>query len=220
MNDGFHILDIVFFAMVAAFLVLRLRSVLGRRTGTERPPEQWTPPEAATGATVIDLATARRSASEPPPTSPVGMGLAAIRAADRAFDLDGFLGGARAAFEFIVGAFAAGDKAALQPLLTPEVFRQFADAIDARQRNGEVLTTELIGIRSVEPVEARLDGSFAILTLRIVSEQINALRNAEGVVVEGSAERVIEVVDDWTFRRDTRSADPNWALSATHIPED
>lgn len=220
MNDGFHFLDIVFFAMVAAFLVLRLRSVLGRRTGTERPPEQWTAPETATGATVIDLAAARRSVAEPPPASPVGVGLAAIRANDRGFDLDGFLAGGRAAFEMIVGSFAAGDKPALQPLLAPEVYRQFSDAIDIRQRNGEVLTTELIGIRSVEPVEARMEGSFAVLTLRIVSEQINALRNAEGVVVEGSAERVIEVTDEWTFRRDTGSSNPNWALSATRTPED
>jgi predicted lipid-binding transport protein (Tim44 family) len=219
MNDGLHFLDIIFFAMVAAFLVLRLRSVLGRRTGTERPPE---PLRAATdaGAAVIDLAARRRSASEPLPESPVGQGLAAIRVADRDFDLDGFLGGARAAFEIIVGAFAAGDKATLQPLLAPEVYRHFAEAIDNRARNGESLTTELVSLRSVDLVEARMDGGFASLTLRLVSEQVNALRDHEGHVVDGSADRVIDVTDEWTFRRDTRSSDPNWALAATRTPDE
>ena len=220
MNDGFHFLDIIFFAMVAAFLVLRLRSVLGRRTGAEPPPEKWGAPKSDAGAAVIDLASRRRSAVEPPDESPVGRGLAAIRAADRSFDLDGFLGGGRAAFEMIVGAFAAGDKAVLQPLLAPEVYRHFADDIDIRQRNGETLATELVGIRSVELVEARLDGSFASLMLRIVSEQVNVLHDHDGHVVEGDAERVIDVIDEWTFRRDTRSNDPNWALAATRTPEE
>lgn len=218
MNDGFHFLDIVFFAMVAAFLVLRLRSVLGRRTGAERPPEQWVAdPDASK---VVDLATVRRSVSEPAPESSVGLGLAAIRAADRSFDLDGFLGGARAAFEMIVGAFAAGDKASLQPLLVADVYQNFADAIDARLQNGETLTTELVAIRSVEPVGAVLDGSFANLTLRIVSEQVNALVSHDGEVVEGNRDRVIDVTDLWTFRRDTKSANPNWVLAATQTPEE
>lgn len=219
MNDGFHFLDIIFFAMVAAFLVLRLRSVLGRRTGAERPPEVLAP-EKESGAAVIDLAARRRSVAEPPAESPVGQGLAVIRAVDRSFDLDVFLGGARAAFEMIVAAFAAGDKGVLQPLLAPEVFRHFAEAIDTRAHHGETLSTDLVGIRSVEPVEARMDGSFASLTLRIVSEQVNALRDHEGHVVDGSAERVIDVIDEWTFRRDTRSSDPNWVLAATRTPED
>ena len=220
MNDGFHFLDIIFFAMVAAFLVLRLRSVLGKRTGAESPPEKWRAAPGDAGAAVIDLAARRRSVFEPPAESPAGRGLAAIRSVDAGFDLDGFLGGAHAAFEMIVAAFAAGDKATLRPLLAPEVFRHFADAIDLRAQHGETLTTDLVGIRSVEPVEARLEGSFASLTLRIVSEQINALRDHDGHVVEGSAEQVVEVIDEWTFRRDTRASDPNWALAATRTPED
>ena len=215
MNDSFPFLDIVFFAMVAAFLVLRLRSVLGKRTGLERPPE----PPAGTDGNVIDLAAKRRSVNEPAETSPVGLGLAAIRAADRSFDLDGFLLGARAAFEVIVTAFAAGDKATLKPLLAPDVFRHFADAIDARHRHGETLATDLMGIRSVEPVDARLEGTFAQLTVRVVSEQVNVLHDGEGKVVEGSADRIIDVIDEWSFRRDTRSSDPNWTLVATHTPE-
>ena len=218
MNDGFHFLDIVFFAMIAAFLVLRLRSVLGRRTGAEPPPEKWTPSEPGVD-NVIDLKTVRRSAVEPAADSLVGLGLAAIRAVDRSFDLDGFLGGSKAAFEMIVIAYAHGDKATLQPLLAPDVYRHFSDAIEARRQHGETLQTELVGIRTAELVDARLDGRFAALTVRFVSEQVNALRDAKGEVIEGNPEQVVDVIDEWTFRRDARSDDPNWALAATHTPE-
>ncbi|MGE5504305.1 MAG: Tim44/TimA family putative adaptor protein [Actinomycetota bacterium] len=223
MSDGFHFLDIVFFAMVAAFLVLRLRSVLGKRTGHERPPEQWQgagAPSRPNPDNVIDLGRARRSANEPGPNTPVGMGLSAIRAADPAFDADAFLGGARQAFEMIVAAYAAGDKAALQPLLAPDVWRHFAEAIDTRRRAGETLDTELLAMRQVEFVEARMDGASAVVTLRFVSEQINLLRDASGTVVEGDPERVAEVKDEWTFRRDVRSTDPNWLLVGTRTPAD
>ncbi|MBI3444597.1 MAG: Tim44 domain-containing protein [Magnetospirillum sp.] len=218
MNDGFHFLDIVFFAMVAAFLVLRLRSVLSRRTGAEPPPEKWQAAEPDAD-NVVELNAVRRSAAEPAPESALGQGLAAIRATDRGFDLDGFLGGAKAAFEMIVIAYAHGDKATLQPLLAPDVYRHFSDAIEARRQHGETLQTELVGIRSAEMIDARMDGRFAVLTMRFVSEQVNSLRDAKGEVIEGNPERVVDVIDEWTFRRDTRSNDPNWALAATHTPE-
>ncbi|MBI2235891.1 MAG: Tim44 domain-containing protein [Magnetospirillum sp.] len=229
MNDGFHFLDIVFFAMVAAFLVLRLRSVLGKRTGQERRPDQWQaappakpaaePADSPAGDNVIELPRPRRSAAEPSPSTPAGAGIAAIRAADPAFDIDGFLAGARAAFEMIVHAYAAGDKAALQPLLSPEVFRQFADAIEARRRAGESLETELVGIKALTIVEARMEGSHAVVTLRFTSEQVNVVRDAHGEIVEGDPTHVAEVVDEWSFRRDTRARDPNWALVATRTPD-
>jgi predicted lipid-binding transport protein (Tim44 family) len=229
MNDGFHFLDIVFFAMVAAFLVLRLRSVLGKRTGQERRPDQWQaappvkpaakPADAAAGDNVIELPRARRSAAEPSPSTPAGAGIAAIRAADPDFDTDGFLAGARAAFEMIVTAYAAGDKAALQPLLSPEVFRQFSDAIEARRRAGESLETELVGIKGLEIVEARMEGTHALVTLRFTSEQTNVVRDSHGAIVEGDPTLVAGVVDEWSFRRDTSTRDPNWALVATRTPD-
>jgi predicted lipid-binding transport protein (Tim44 family) len=221
MNDGLHFLDIIFFAMVAAFLVLRLRSVLGRRTGAERPPpERLAASNGPVAGNVVDLRPARPSPVEPSPSSPVGIGLAAIRAADRGFDLDGFLAGARAAFEMIVAAYARDDKAALQPLLTPEVYRNFAAAIDARRRNNERLETELSAVRAVDLVEASMQGSDAVLTVRFVSEQVNLLRGSDGQVVEGDPDRATEVVDLWSFRRNVRSPDPNWFLSATRTPEE
>lgn len=225
MNDGFHALDIIFFAMVAVFLVLRLRSVLGRRTGNERPPQEWgarreaAKPEASPD-NVIDLANARKPATEPLPPGPLGEGVATVRAADPSFSLDGFLSGARLAFEMIVESYANGDKKALRPLLADEVYTPFSQAIDARARAGETLESELVGVRKVEAVDVRMEGPMALVTVRFVSEQVNVLKDAEGRIVEGDPTQVTDVIDEWTFRRDTRSKDPNWQLSATRSPED
>lgn len=222
MSDGFHLLDIVFFAMVAAFLVLRLRSVLGRRTGEERPPPESPAarrPGAPVTGTVIDLASQRKPAAEPPPTGPAAGGLLAIRAAEPSFSHLAFLDGARGAFTMIVAAFAAGDTATLKPLLSPEVFGQFAAAIQARVQAGHRLETELVRIRSAEAIEAKLEGTAASITVRFASEQVNVMRDSEGRVLEGEPGRVAELVDEWTFRRDLRSPDPNWELVATRLPE-
>jgi len=217
MNDGFHYLDIIFFAMVAAFLVLRLRSVLGRRTGAEQPPERWGAGDPASN--VVDLAS-RRSVAEPDPGTSASRGLAQIRTIDRSFDLDSFLGGAQAAFSMVVNAFAAGDRETLRQLLSPDVFANFVAAIDGRAARGETLSTELVTIRTAEPIEAGLNGAFFEITVRFVSEQVSLLRDAEGRVIEGNPDRIITVTDEWTFRRDPRAADPNWLLVATRTPED
>lgn len=220
MNGDLHFIDIIFFAMVAAFLVLRLRSVLGRRTGNERPPQDWTKPGPAPADpdNVIDLASARKPALDPLPEGPAHAGLEAIRAADPSFSGQEFLSGARTAFAMIVEAFAAGEKTVLRPLLSDEVYRGFAEAIDNRSRAGEVLDTELISVRGTELVEARMDGSVAHVTVRFRSEQVNLVKDVEGRILEGDPDRVTDVIDEWTFARDTKSPDPNWQLVATRSP--
>lgn len=220
MDDGLHALDIVFFAVVAVFLILRLRSVLGKRTGTEKPPAQWTrgPAEANPADNVVDLGRARKpveDAQPAPSAGPVGRGEAAIRARDPSFTTQNFLSGARMAFEMIVGAYAVGDKKALRPLLADQVYKPFCDAIDDRARAGEEMTTEVMGILSAEMIEAVLVGSVAQVTVRFVSEQINVIKDLDGKVVDGDPSRIAKVTDEWTFSRDTRAGDPNWQLSAT-----
>jgi len=224
MDDGLHALDIVFFAVVAVFLILRLRSVLGKRTGTEKPPAQWTrgPAEASNTDNVVDLGRARKPAEEAAPepaapvaSGPVGQGEAAIRARDPGFSAQNFLSGARMAFEMIVTAYAAGDKKALRPLLADQVYKPFCDAIDDRARAGEEMTTEVMGILSADMIEAVLVGSVAQVTVRFVSEQINVIKDLDGKVVDGDPSRIAKVTDEWTFSRDTRSNNPNWQLTAT-----
>lgn len=225
MSDGFAFFDIVFIAMVAAFLILRLRSVLGRRTGEENR-ERWTtraPRSAPAGAerpndNVVRLPGRDNGDSTPvaaPAGSPLEAALTQIKVADPNFDPHGFTKGAQAAFEMIVGAFAQGDTAALRPLLADEVYDNFSAAIRERQKGKRTLETTIIAIKSCDVVEARLDGRTAFVTIKFVSEQVNVTRDADGNALEGDANAVATVTDVWTFSRNTRARDPNWLLTAT-----
>jgi predicted lipid-binding transport protein (Tim44 family) len=220
MGDGYSYLEIVVFAVVAGLLVLRLRSVLGRRTGTERRRDPFEPQPGTAPEKVVPLPARGRASPSPPlaaPT-PVATGVARIAAADRSFDENGFLTGARAAFEIIVNAFAKGDTAALQPLLSEPVYASFSEAIRARQAAHETLETNLLTIKSVDIAEAALAGDVATVAVRIVSDQSNVTRAADGSIVDGNPEHVEEKTDLWTFSRTVRSRDPNWMLVATHSP--
>jgi predicted lipid-binding transport protein (Tim44 family) len=218
MGDFPHSLDIILFALVAVFLVLRLRSVLGRRTGHERRQPLLRRAEP-TGDKVIAFGRP----GQPPPPAPtaappgdaVAGGLGEVRGADPDFDPSAFLQGARAAFEMIVGAFAAGEKAQLRPLLADEVYTPFVAAIDERNAAREALETRIVQIKRFDIVEAGLDGSTARITVKLVSDQVNLVRAHDGSVVDGDPEHPTEKTDFWTFARDTRSTDPNWVLVAT-----
>jgi predicted lipid-binding transport protein (Tim44 family) len=220
MEDFPHYFDIVLFAMIAVFLVLRLRSVLGRRTGNERRRDLFLrrPPPAAN-----NVVTLGNRAPAPPvpavaaaaPADAVQAGLVRIRSADPGFDADQFVAGARGAFETIVGAFAAGDKARLRPLLSDEVFNPFSAAIDERSAAGERLETRVAQLKEADIADSALAGRIARVTVKFVSDQIHVLRAHDGSIVDGDPEHPIEKTDFWTFVRDTRSADPNWVLVAT-----
>lgn len=231
MGDGVQFFDIIIFAAIAVFLGLRLRSVLGRRTGNERqrdPFKPLAPREEGGRDKIIPLPDRpRANTNEPAPAAagapaeaaPALPGIDQIRAAEPSFSPGGFLGGARAAFEMIVGAYAAGDAATLRPLLSDEVFENFNGAIKARNRAKETLETTLVGIGSADIVEAELHGRTALVTVKFVSEQVNVTRDAEGKVVDGDPATVAKVTDIWTFSRNTRARDPNWTLVATRSPQ-
>jgi len=224
MGDFPHYFDIILFAMVAAFLVLRLRSVLGRRTGNERRRpgvvRQAEPPRDQIPADKVIAFDQRPNGVAPPATTEpagdaVAAGLARIHDADPSFDPPHFLEGARAAFDMIVAAFAEGDKAKLRPLLSDEVYQPFSTAIDERNAAHETLESRILALKQLDIVAAELDGRIARVTLKLVSDQINVLRAHDGSVVDGDPEHATEKTDFWTFARDTRLTDPNWALVAT-----
>jgi len=227
MSDGFQFIDIIFFAMIAAFLVLRLRSVLGRRDGHQQSfRDRFRKQQGETEENVIplrDRAEPRRDedAAEEMPArvdddaDPLTRGLAEIKRTEPRFDAREFASGARVAFELILDAYAKGDSQTLKPLLNAEVFANFSQAIRDREQAGETLEDTLVGIKSADIVEAYMDGRTANVTVKFVSEQINVTRDENGDVVDGNPNAVIDVTDFWTFARDTKSRDPNWTLVAT-----
>jgi predicted lipid-binding transport protein (Tim44 family) len=219
MGGDFQYFDIILFAMIAAFLVLRLRGVLGRRTGNERRRELFVRraapvaekpanTDAADNVTPIGAVATR-------PADTVAEGLGRIRRADPSFDPAQFLEGARIAFEMIVTAFARGDKAVLQPLLSDEVFQPFARTIDERAAARESVETRDLKLGDPAIVEADMTGRTARVTVKLVSHQLTVTRAMDGSIVDGDPDRPVEKTDYWTFARDTRSSDPNWQLVAT-----
>jgi predicted lipid-binding transport protein (Tim44 family) len=237
LQDVFDIYTIVFLA-VAVFIFLRLRSVLGQRTGRERPPYDPFSRDPLRGAAkdapakdnVVSLpgrTVEQPSASaEPVPAaerwkgiaeagSAAVAGLDAIVAADPEFDPKHFIAGARAAYEMVVTAYADGDRRALKNLLSRDVYDGFDAAITEREKRGEKAETRFVSIDVAEVVGAELRGKVAQVTVRFVSQLISVTRDRNGAVIEGNPEKVTEVTDVWTFSRDTASRDPNWKLIAT-----
>lgn len=231
MGSDFALLEIIFLAMLAGFLILRLRSVLGRRTGHEKPPERqrFERREAPDNDNVIALSdrtdVAEDDAEAEVPnegqtsTDPLSAGLTAIQRADRDFDPDHFVEGARMAFTMIVKAFALGDLDTLKPLLSGTLYSDFAGAVQSRDDAGLHLDTAVSRIVSARIVAAVMDGAEAEVTVAFESEQIKVTRDGDGTVVDGDPDRAETIHDVWTFRRDTRANDPNWQLIGTATPE-
>lgn len=210
------------FAAVAAFVLFKLRSVLGRREGHEqRPPdafaeaERSAPADKSGDAVLPGPGPQGGEAAGIDPESPAAGGVRDIRAADRSFDPDGFLEGAKAAFDMIVEAFARGDRDALEPLLAPDVFASFEGAIAEREKAGETLETTIVALNSAELTGAEMQGRTARVTVTFVSEQSNTVKDADGNPVDGDPAAIDRITDIWTFARDTRSRDPNWQLVET-----
>ena len=231
MDNGIQFFDIILFAMIAVFLVLRLRSVLGRRDGHEgefsnffrqssQEKKQETD-EYNEDDNVIAIETETVNVKAEPKAkletkTNLQTKLEEIVAADNDFDIDEFISGARIAFEYILNAYATGDANELKPLLSDEVFNNFNISIREREMAGQTMEETLIGISKAELIEAEMEGTVVQLTVKFISDQIHALKDSNGNVVEGDPDKIVSITDFWTFTRDTRSKDPNWLLSATH----
>jgi len=234
MRDLFDIYTIIFLAL-AVFIFLRLRSVLGQRTGRERPPyDPYSAREAARTSTndnVVTLpprpadAAAKPAAEAEPPAerwkgiaeagSATASGLDAIAKQDPSFDPKHFIAGARAAYEMIVTAYAQGDRRTLKNLLSKEVYDGFEQAIKDREARDEKAETRFVSIDKSDVVNAEVKGRSAQVTVRFVSQLVSVTRDRDGNVIDGSPDKVTDVTDVWTFARDLSSRDPNWKLVAT-----
>lgn len=230
MNEGFQFIDIIFFAAVAGFILLRLRGVLGRRTGHQRPPPVQPRNIDEANENVIQLPDRDEADEMSAHLAPeieelddvtdsvVAAGIAQINSADGNFTHRSFLDGALGAFEIVIEAFAAGDRDRLGDLLDDDVYRPFSRVIDDREEAGHSHETTLVSIDETEIIEAGMNGRTAAVTVRFVTQQINVTRDGDGDVVDGDPTHVATVIDLWTFERDTRSRSPNWKLVATRSP--
>ena len=236
MNQAFDPLNLLILA-IAVVVILRLRSVLGKRTGNERPPvdpyaAQRRAEKPQAPGNVINLPQ-RDNAPENPvlqqPAEPVwtgyaeagttvAKGLERIAAADGQFSTKTFVEGAKVAYEMVVTAFAQGDRQTLKNLLSRDVYEGFARAIDDREKAGQILESRFVGIDKTDMTAADLKGKRASITLRFIAEFISATLDRAGEVIEGDPKQVRQITDVWTFERDTASRDPNWKLVATDEP--
>ncbi len=237
------VLDIytIIFLALAVFIFVRLRSVLGQRTGRERPPydpysrdsarpqppakdnvvnlpDRAVPPPAAADDAEVEPA-AFRWKDVVPEGSEAAAALDRIVAVEGDFDPAHFLTGAKAAYEMIVTAFAAGDRRNLRDLLAKDVYDSFVAAIADRESRGETMETRFVAIERAELQDVTVTGRTAQLTVRFVSKLISTTRGRDGAVVDGSPDTVADVIDVWTFSRDLGTRDPNWKLVATEAAQ-
>jgi predicted lipid-binding transport protein (Tim44 family) len=210
--------DLILFGMIAAFLVLRLRSILGRRTGFERqaPPHQSQPGPAQVAPVIEGQAEPPGPAAArhvPEAASAVGQTLARMRSLDQNFDASTFLDGAEKAFRMIVAAFAAGDRGTLQGLLSRDTYNAFEQAISSREAAGQKQVSAIHAIHSAAIENADLRGTDASVTVRFVSDQTSLTQDKDGHPVIGT-DAVTEITDIWTFERNLATSDPVWHLVA------
>ncbi|MBU6442381.1 MAG: Tim44/TimA family putative adaptor protein [Alphaproteobacteria bacterium] len=211
-----QLLFIVLIATVAGVILFRLYTVLGRRTGHERPPrEPYGLARSNDNVVALPDRSARAEALDQP-ADPVARGLMEIKLADRNFDDGHFLAGAKGAYEILVKAFAAGDRATLRPLLSDEVYAAFDGVIRERAAKREKVDFTFVGFREAKIVHAALKRRTAELTVNFTAQYISATTDASGAVIEGDAKLVRTVNDVWTFNRDVKASDPNWTVVATH----
>jgi predicted lipid-binding transport protein (Tim44 family) len=233
MNQIFDPLNLAL-AGVAIFILWRLRSVLGQRTGTERPPTDLTMGRKAPTAEPVPgkILDFPKNKQEPEPVinkepekpvwegfAPSGSTLATnlekLNQSDSTFTPKAFLSGAKLAYEMIVEAFAKGDKAALKNLLSKDVFDGFSKAIDARQKTGEKLDFQFVGFEKADILTAVVLDKRANITVKFVSELISATYDKAGTLMDGDPKEIRDITDIWSFERDITQKDPNWRVVST-----
>ena len=223
-----QLLFILLIASVAGVILFRLYMVLGRRTGNERPPQdgyrlkrsaaQNGPKNGNDNVVPLPDRSARAETLDKP-ADPVARGLLDIKLADRSFETDHFLAGAKQAYEMVVTAFAAADRQSLRPLLSDEVYAAFESVIGEREEKKETVEFTFIGFGEVKIAHAALKRRTAEITVSFAAQYISATSDADGKLIEGDPKTVRTVNDVWTFTRDVRSSDPNWTIVATHGEE-
>ena len=225
MSEGIPYADIIILALVAGFILLRLRSVLGAKS--EDDPDSFrkeTRPVAPAHDRVVQLDA---KAAKQKPREELDPFLATVadeqkvaalnemKEGDPQFTVTAFVEGARRAFEMIFDAFAKGDKSTLKMLLSETLYDTFCKEIDARDTDDSKTETTLLSVKTKAISLATLEKSVAKIGVQFESEQVTVVRDSKGEIVGGSASEVHHVDDEWVFERDMTSKNPNWKLIET-----
>lgn len=228
--------DVLLIAGIAAFLVYRLYSVLGTRTGDERERQNPFAPQKAQKPKAADMTAAALAAAPASTVVPLAgldhlvdrdanqdgrieTGLSEIAAEDAYFEINGFMQGARGAFEMVVMSYSRGDLDTLKSLLSPKLFNDFEAGVKAREAAGHTNEVSIQRIKAARIIEAHLGGTMAYVTVDFDVEETSVTRDSAGNIVDGDPDKIFSVEDVWTFTRDVRSADPNWILIETRAAE-
>mgnify|MGYP000474644477 FL=1 len=199
MNSSFEYLDIIILAMIAGFIILRLRGILGRRTGHEKK---------VLGGLFGKKVTQRN-------TEKKVVNLSSSKLDDAAKEQ--FIEGAKAAYEMIITSFAKGDKNALKPLLNKEIYQNFSDEIDHRKKENLKSELTFVGVKSAEIKNFEKKDNIYIFTVNFVSEIITYRKDKNNKVIEGNPDIIKTVNDVWKFSKNMWSSNPNWYLVETQV---
>lgn len=223
MNEGFNIGDIIILAAVAAFIILRYRSMLGDKTG--RDPSDIAKSAAPRTEDVERIIQLPQKAEALKPAVPtvtfdaysvdVRDALRDMHKIDADFTADGFIEGAKSAFEMIIEAYREGDHATLKMLLDAPLYERFAGALKEQEAKGEKAESTLLAITKADIIAAELKGSKATITVQFTSDQVQLTKDKNGAIIDGDASEEFEIDDTWRFARDLKSSDPNWVIIET-----
>ncbi len=225
MSDGSSYADLVILALIAGFILLRLRSVLGDKVGNDNPSyfNKIIPSASQAPAAIVQLdeKSLRPKTREEDPylmgikDSALAESIEQMREKDPQFTATAFLQGAKMAYEMVFDAFAKGDRKTLSMLLADDIAAQFAKEIDAREAAENKTETTLVSVKAKDITAASVTGSIARITVVFESEQVIVTRSSKGEVVGGDLSELHEAQEDWVFERNMTSKNPNWKIIET-----
>jgi len=194
MSSTFGFLDVILLAMLAGFVILRLRNILGRKSGHREKPINKYFPKGLAEMKDIENNEAIKSGNIDENAK------------------QQFLKGAEVAYEQIVMSFAKGDKKSLKPLLEKEMFNRFSEAIDERKNKQLKSETTFIGFKSIKILEFKKIENIYKVTVNFVSEIITCVKDKNNQIIEGNPDNIKTVNDVWRFAKNMWSQDPTWYL--------
>ena len=213
--ESFQFIDIILLAMVAGFLVLRLRSNLGRRTGHEQGQKNFSSDKIVRINKNDENKIFENDNEENLPVNEIDRGISQILSNDPGFSIEEFKSGALKAFEIILHAFAKKDTETLESLLSKSVFDAFVGSMNEREDAAELLETKILRVEISKINNVGVKDSLASITVEFISDQINLISSKDGELIEGDPDCIENYRDQWTFQKNLNQKDPNWELAST-----